>query len=280
MNFNTDQKKILWVVISLILLFIFIWTFWTSFLSMLSFNFIFSQHHTSPFGMLVLCVFFLFGKRKKLKEEMLRQESQKDLLFIIPGLFLLGAAYFLPEQQDFLLLKLAFVLTGVFTLIFRRAAKIPLLVLGIYTFVLVFPLFIQHFAEYTYARSAIIPVKEITVLLGFPLAVKEQFLSFLSVSGEKITVLVTAGCAGPATMGVFLGLFALMYLDLPIPRKKAIILFVFGIFGTWLQSVLRILILLRIGHDFGEQALWTAHFWTIYLLFPAWYLIFAVIYFT
>jgi hypothetical protein len=69
-----------------------------------------------------------------------------------------------------------------------------------------------------------------------------------------------------------------MYLDNPIPAKRAFPILALGIAGTWIQSIIRILILLEAGILFGEEALWTAHFWTIYLLFPAWYLIFAAIY--
>ena len=80
-------------------------------------------------------------------------------------------------------------------------------------------------------------------------------------------------------MGVFIALFVLMTLDMPLPPKKAAGLFLFGIVGTWFQSVIRLVILMLAGYYLGKDALWTAHFWTIYLLFPLWYLFFAYLYF-
>ncbi len=80
-------------------------------------------------------------------------------------------------------------------------------------------------------------------------------------------------------MGVFLALFALMTLDRPLPARRGVALFLFGVAGTWFQALLRLVILILIGYYLGRDALWTAHFWTIYLLFPLWYLTFGCIYF-
>jgi exosortase/archaeosortase family protein len=80
-------------------------------------------------------------------------------------------------------------------------------------------------------------------------------------------------------MGVFIALFALMTLDMPLSPKKAAWLFLFGAVGTWLQNCIRLVFLILVGYYLGENALWKAHFWTIYMLFPLWYLLFAYIYF-
>jgi exosortase/archaeosortase family protein len=78
---------------------------------------------------------------------------------------------------------------------------------------------------------------------------------------------------------VFVVIFTLMMLDLPLPWQQAIPVFLFGVVGTWLQNVIRIIIILGCGYFFGSDALWAAHFWTIYVLFPLWYLLFALVYF-
>jgi len=115
--------------------------------------------------------------------------------------------------------------------------------------------------------------------LGYPFHNLGQWVHFTSSGGEPILVTITAACAGPATMAVFIALFALMTLDTPLPPKKAVGIFLFGAVGTWLQSIIRLIILLLVGYHLGESAMWTAHFWTIYILFPLWYLLFAYIYF-
>jgi len=267
------------MLISITVLITFNSSFWSGLMDMLSFEFMFGEHHVAPYGMLVLCGLFLFSKRKELKEEAARGGPGKKHLYIAGGVVLIAAAFFIPDKMDFLILKLAFVLTGSFAIVFGRVAKVPLLILLIYTVATTFPMIIANYAETGYAKTATIPMKGIAWILGLPLVVNDQLLNLSMSTGDSITVLVTAACAGPATMGVFLGLFALMYLDIPLPMKKAAILFAFGITGTWLQSLVRILIILGTGYSFGEDALWTAHFWTIYILFPVWYLVFAAVYF-
>jgi len=116
-------------------------------------------------------------------------------------------------------------------------------------------------------------------ILGYPWQIDGQWAHLVSSGGEHISVVITAACAGPATMGVFIALFVLMMLDIPLPPKKAAELFWVGILGTWFQSVIRLIILMLVGYYLGEGALWTAHSWTPYVMFPLWYLAFAFFYF-
>lgn len=280
MSHKSFQKRItLWIFISLCIMLTFNSSFWINFKNIFSSEYIFDQHHAAPYGMLLLCLLFLISKKNILKEAMVYRREKKEFTYIISGLILIAAAVSLPTNQYFMILKPVLALTGAFAVIFDKASKYPLLILAIYIVSTSFPIFIILFAEDGCAKTAVSMVKAITGFLGIHLTVNGYLISFLTSTGQSMTVAVTAACAGPATMGVFLGLFALMYLDMPIPAQKAIIIFIFGIAGTWMQSIIRILILLEAGIRFGEKVLWSAHFWTIYLLFPAWYLIFAMVYF-
>jgi exosortase/archaeosortase family protein len=80
-------------------------------------------------------------------------------------------------------------------------------------------------------------------------------------------------------MAVFVVIFIMMMLDIPLPWYQAVPLFLLGVAGTWLQNVVRIVIVLGSGYFFGENALWAVHFWVAYFLFPLWYLLFALAYF-
>lgn len=273
------QKRIaLWLLVSLAVMPAFSKSFWSDFAGAFSYDFIFGRHHAAPYGMLVLCLLFLISKRAALKNEMTLRNDTKDVPFIIGGLALIATAILLPAGEQGVLLKPALVLAGSFALIFGRAARYPLITLGVYIVSTSFPLLVELYAEEAYAGGTVSSVKAITAFMGLPLAFKGQLISFFASTGDPVTVAVTSACAGPATMGVFLGLFALMYLDNPIPAKRTAAVLFLGIAGTWMQSVIRILVLLEAGIQFGEDALWTAHFWTIYLLFPVWYMIFAIIY--
>ncbi len=195
------------------------------------------------------------------------------------GACLVAAAILIPYAVDYLIFRILLISLGVFIALFGEAARLPTILLAIYGFAISFPLFIRQFAEDPYAMTSLGPVMWLMNLLGYPIQNQGQWINFTSVTGEAIKVVVTVDCAGPATMGVFIAIFALMMMDTPLPPGKATKLFLFGIVGTWFQNLLRLVILLLFGYYLGKEALLTAHFWTIYIIFPIWYLLFVYIYF-
>ena len=276
LNFELGVKLALWFFISLALSLIFFREFWASLGMMLSPDWVFGQLHAAPWGVLALCFIWVWLKRKGLWQEMNRRVS---LAFIIPGLFLVVGAILMPSSQDFLVFQVLLASLGVFVIFFGWGARIPSILIGIYGFAISFPLIIQRFAELPYSMSTIKPLVWVLTSLGYVLENQGQWIQFTSSSGEPISVIVTAACAGPAAMGVFLAIFALMMLDIPLRPRKAGYMFLFGLGGTWLQSIIRLIILMLVGYYLGGQALWTAHSWSIYILFPLWYLFCAYVYF-
>ncbi len=285
----TFGKILLWLILSLTLSVIFFRDFWASLPTMLSPSWILGQHHASPWAVLVLCLIFLWLKRKEVWQRMnetkafrsLRADLAYYLLnFELPlGIAMVVVAILMPSSRDFLVFQVLLASLGIFTIIFGKAARIPTISLAVYCFAISFPLLIERFAEYAYSRTAIAPVMGVMTALGYPLQNEGQWVNLTSAAGEPIRVAITAACAGPATMGVFVAIFTLMMLDMPLGPKKAAGLFLFGVAGTWFQSFIRLAFLMLVGYHLGEDALWTAHFWTIYLLFPLWYLLFAYVYF-
>jgi len=308
-NFQTLQtagKLGLWLLISLALSLIFFQEFWASLGTMLSLDWIFGQHHASPWGVLALCLIWLYLKRKEVWREMLENRQVKRLQvgrlegrggercepykpsnfmnlqtfkLVLVGLALVVGAILVPPSRDFLVFQVLLASLGVFVVVFGKAAKIPSILLGIYGFAISFPLIIERFGELPYSMSEIKPLMWILTSLGYSLESQGHWVHLISFSGEPISVAITAGCAGPATMGVFIAIFALMMLDTPLPPRKAVWLFLFGAVGTWFQSFIRLIILILVAYYWGEGVMWTTHFWTIYILFPLWYLLFAYIYF-
>jgi exosortase/archaeosortase family protein len=67
-------------------------------------------------------------------------------------------------------------------------------------------------------------------------------------------------------------------MDRPLPWRRAVPVFLFGVAGTWLQNVIRLVLILCSGYFFGENTLLAVHFWIAYILFPLWYLLFALVY--
>lgn len=292
---RTARKLGLWLLLSLAVSLVFFREFWLSLPTMLSPGWVFGQYHAAPWGVLALCLIFLWLKRKDVLEGLKvrrfeglkvgRLEGWRNFMNlqtfkpVLLGVAVVAAAVLMPSSQDYLVFQVLLASLGVFVILFGRGAKIPSILVAIYGFAISFPLAIHRFAENAYSQTAIIPLVGLMNILGYPLQNQGQWVHFTSSGGEPISVAITSSCAGPATMGVFIALFALMMLDMPMPPKKAVWLFVFGVVGTWLQSFIRLIILMLVGYHWGEAALWTAHSWTIYILFPLWYLLFAYIYF-
>ena len=271
-------KLLLWFVASLAVSLIFFPEFWASLRTMLSLDWIFGQQHASLWGILALCLFWLYLKRKEIWRGMNESAKFKNknsktnfALYTLNstlGLGLVAGAVLMPPSRDFLIFPVLLVFLGVFVIFFGRAAKIPSILLAIYGFAISFPLMIERFAEDAYSRAAIVPLTGLMTSLGYPFRNKGYRVYFMTSSGEPVSVAVTLGCAGPATMGVFLAIFALMMLDIPLPPKKAVWIFLFGAVGTWFQSFVRLVALMFVGYYLGEDAMWATHFWSIYILFP------------
>ncbi len=270
-------KKVgLWFLVSLVLSVVFFRDFWTSLPAMLSPDWVLGQQHASPWGVFALCAIFIWFKRKALWK---RMDQESGFAAIPLGLALIAGAIFIPSAQDYQVFRVLLAGLGVFVAFFGKAAVMPAILLAVYGFAISFPLVIQQFAEEAYARLDIAPLTWLMTALGYPLEATGQLLRFTTSSGEPIAVTVTVACAGPATMGVFIALFALMMLDIPLSPKKALWFFLFGAAGTWFQNFIRLVLLILIGYYLGGNALRIAHFWTIYILFPLWYLLFAYLYF-
>ncbi|MEE9520745.1 MAG: archaeosortase/exosortase family protein [Dehalococcoidales bacterium] len=273
---SLNSKVLLWLILSLAISLIFLQEFWSNLGTMLSPDWIFRQNHAAPWGVLGLCVIWLWLKRKNIGRDI---ELRQNPVFIPLGLALVVGAVLIPPSPDFLVFQVLLASLGVFVIFFGRGARIPSILLTIYGFAISFPLMIARFAEGAYSQTAITPLMGIMTTLGYQIENQGQWVHFISTSGEPISAVITAACAGPATMGVFIAIFALMMLDIPLPPRKAARLFLFGVVGTWFQSLIRLIILILVGFHLGEDALWTAHSWSIYILFPLWYLFFAYIYF-
>ncbi|MFC1991650.1 exosortase/archaeosortase family protein [Chloroflexota bacterium] len=284
------RKTVMWLLFSLVLSIVLLRDSWTEILVVLSPDWIFGEYHVAPWGILVLCFVFIWLKRRELWEEMSQgnifhnrwdnyTESGTIIGMILISLILIAGATLLPISRNYLVFKILLASVGIFVIFFFKAVKIPVILLVIYGMVITFPLMIQHFFEYSYSQTAIVPLMKIMNILGYQIQNQGSIINISTVEGVPIFTTITTACAGPTTMAVFIALFTLMMLDRPLFAKKAIGLFVFGVVGTWIQSTIRLILLMIIGYYWGEDALWTAHYWTIYILFPLWYLLFVFIYF-
>jgi exosortase/archaeosortase family protein len=113
--------------------------------------------------------------------------------------------------------------------------------------------------------------------IGYQILSQGQVIQFSGLSGD-ISIFIDSECSGSASMAVFIAIFALMMIDIKLPAKKAIPIFFFGVIGTTLQNILRLIILIISGYYYGKDALWTAHCYVGYIIFPIWFALFAFVY--
>jgi exosortase/archaeosortase family protein len=109
-------------------------------------------------------------------------------------------------------------------------------------------------------------------LLGFPVSWQGTQFEFLSRSGEVLSGVVTPGCSSIISVTTFLGLLALMHLDLRKDIRSTIILAASGIAALTVLNSARIMLLLWVGYRGGASALWGVHNWIGYALFIGFYL--------
>ena len=121
-------------------------------------------------------------------------------------------------------------------------------------------------------------VTGITRMFGLLITNDGVVIHLNSPSGNAISTTIVPGCAGWATIGVFMALFALMMLDIRLPLKKAWYIFLIGLAGTWLQNLFRVVLSVVAGYYWGWGALEAMHYNAAYVIFPIWYALFAYIY--
>ena len=234
------------------------------------------RHGVFHWGVLGLCILWLWLKRRDIWPRM--QTARPSLPFLLAGAALLALSIFLPRSDDFLVFLMLVGWLGIFTMIFNRASIIPTILLVIYGFSLVFPILTNRWLGEPSAILVTNTVVAISQMLGLPVTSQGQELHLTSLSGDAISTTVSSECAGYATIGVFIALFALMMLDIRLPLKRVWYVFLFGLVGTWLQNIIRIVVSVAAGYHWGSGALETVHSNIAYVIFPLWFALFAFVY--
>ena len=234
------------------------------------------RHGVFHWAVLCLCLLWLWLKRRDILSKM--QTARFSLPFILSGVALLALSIFLPRSDDFLVFLMLLSWLGIFTIVFSGACIMPAIFLAIYGFGLGFPIVMTEWLGESSARLTVNVVIAATRMLGLPIMSEGILLRFKSVTGDIIATTVSPECAGYATIGVFITLFTLMMLDIRLPLKRAWYIFLFGLAGTWLQNIVRIVVSVAAGYHWGAEALASMHFNISYVIFPLWYTLFAYVY--
>jgi hypothetical protein len=195
-----------------------------------------------PWAILFLCAFFLFAKRKELSSVI------SSINFSISGMITYLLSFFLPANApEFEIFRLLLALTGLAFIFFGEAASLPALLLCIFGFGISFPKLVDAYVGMAYAQFS----TKIAYNIGsifIPAIQGDAVISMMTLSGERLLMIINAACSGSASMSVFLVIFMLMSLDLPLPNRKWAFLLLFGIIGTFLQNIVRLVLLMFVGY--------------------------------
>jgi len=268
-------RLIIWSIACLAISVLLFGELWAKLLQWLSLEGL--QHHgVFHWGVLGLCILWLWLKRRDILSKV--QTGRFSLSFILTGLALVALSIFLPRSDDFLVFLMLLGWLGIFTVTFNRACIIPAILLTTYGFSLVFAILMTRWLGEPSAMLVTNTVTATTRMLGLPITSEGPVLHVTSLTGNIFSTTIIPGCAGYATIGVFIALFALMMLDIRLPLKKAWYVFLIGLAGTWLQNIIRVVISVAAGYYWGSGALEAMHYNAAYVIFPLWYALFAYIY--
>jgi len=243
----------------------------------------FKQNGFYLWAFLFLCIAWLYIKRSDILAAV--YSSKTEARWTLLGILLVSASAALlyhvaasSSELSLSLFAISFVIVAQFTLFFGKASKIPLMLLGLFGVAVSFPMLLENSLLAPFARATAVLSISTLQLSGMPITLDGVTVTLHSLLGYSILTKIDTRCAGSDSLAIFLAVFGLMLIDRK-PQNKAVIgLLVLGVIGTYLQNFARLLLLFAAGYFYGSEALWIVHDYSSYILFPFWFLIFAIIY--
>jgi len=214
----------------------------------------FSAH---PLVILLLCVAVGWLKRDSIQKEMNHQTMLAEPIYISVGLLVIFISLLMPLSTNpvFVLFKVLLTFVGLFFVFFGAAAYLPSLLLFVYGFSVSFPILLNEFFGIQYSLITTSLVARAAGLF-YPVDFNGQTISTISSSGVQSMIYIDAECSGSASLAIFLTVFSLMMIDIKPRNDRILPLFLFGIIGTSLQNILRLVVLLATNYHFGSDSMW------------------------
>lgn len=272
MNPKMKDKLLVWIAISIAISVIRI--------HFLQNNIVVEEPFTAhPFVILMLCAVFGWLKKDAILSQMNNEGMLDEPSYMIAGVLITALSLLMPLSSNlaFAIFTILLMCIGLFMVFFGAAAYLPSLLLLVYGFSISFPKILDEYLGTQYALVTTNIVAHIAALF-YPVGFEGQVLSVTNPESVKDLLYIDVGCSGSASIAIFLTVFALMLLDMR-PRKGLIFpLFLFGILGTSVQNILRLVLLIAADYHFGSAVMWQVHDYAGYVLFPTWFAIFIYVY--
>jgi exosortase/archaeosortase family protein len=269
-----SKKMLLWIAISIAIILAGSKAFF-----MQSSTHVANDFTAHPLVILMMCSIFGWLKRDVILQQIDDGNLFAESAYLVAGAVIIILSIMMPESTNlaFVLFKILLTLVGVFFVFFGAAAYLPSLLVFVYGFSVSFPKLLDEFFGTQYALVTTRLTAGAAGLV-YPVGYDGQLISLINSEGVKNVVYIDSGCSGSASIAIFLTIFALMMIDIKPPSKYILPLFIFGIVGTSLQNILRLVVLLSTNYHFGSNAMWQMHAYAGYFLFPIWLAIFIYVY--
>ena len=230
-----------------------------------------------PVVIVALFIAFAYVKRAYITTQI--QNSKPDSFYAVTGIVVVIASVMLSTYSNnptFLMLCILLYGLGIFSIIFGSASILVSASLSIVVFATALPEIMSVLLEPYYSNMNASITYGILYTTGIPVTINNNVITIISSNGEQIGALINSACSGTASLSVFLVIFTLMLLDLPLPAKPALIAFIIGIAGTIFQNIARLAIVIMSGYLWGSDTMLYIHSFAGYVIFPVWYSIFAM----
>jgi len=238
-----------------------------------------SEQGQHPFIILMLCIAFGWLKKDVISGQMRKEGMLAEPLYVAAGVFITVVALLMPlsGESGFMLFNIILLFTGMFMVFFGAASHLPSLLVFVYGFSVSFP---KIFAGAMGTQYALITTRIVAYIASmvYSLSFEGQWINLTDAAGSVSSVFIDVGCSGSASLAIFLTVFALMLIDVRPGNDRILPLFLFGILGTSVQNILRLVLLVATNYHFGSVAMWKMHDNAGYVLFPVWFMIFIYVY--
>ncbi len=269
-----SKKVLLWFAISIVIILICFKAFFIQ-----SSTYLANDLTTHPLVILMMCLVFGWLKRDTIIQQIDNERLFAESAYLIAGAIIIIMSLAMPLSSNlaFVLFKILLILVGMSFLFFGAAVYLPSLLVFVYGFSISIPMLLNEFFGTQYA---LVTTRLTAFVAGlvYPVGYEGQLISIINSEGVKNMAYIDAGCSGSASIAIFFTIFALMMIDIKPPLKNILPLFLFGIVGTSLQNILRLVVLLSANYHFGPDAMWQMHAYAGYILFPIWFAIFVYVY--
>lgn len=173
---------------------------------------------------------------------------------------------------------------------FERERDFALLFISILFLILIIPLTIyssffrnpsgkEDYPPFVYYLLTL-PLSEMVNLVGIDAVAHGEVIRFESANGGRMSLGITISCAGIYSICIFISAFAAYILtEYKRINRKVVALLGLGILTAYVANLLRMLIIVVVGHYYGDDAMMWTHANVGWVIFMGWIALFWAIMF-